>query len=339
MDTAVSKDSGIYYSGSYWNDLPLVLEYMCENFTGDKKKWWMNDFQERFCQSPFEHGLFINCGNGWVERTFVDLKIVNRASAFDYSFELIQEAQRERGDRKINYLQADVNRIDFDSEQFDLIVNVAALHHVQYINRFCAILCKAIKKNGLFVNYDYIGPHRNQYSRKHWGYIKEINQSLPNPIRKEPLIKPHLPTMLHVDPTEAIHSELIIETVQRYFDIFERHDTGGGLAYEVLTHNPNLQGIPSEALDPHIEWLLDMDRKYTEEKRVPPLFSFFIAKPKKIVLENEELLETYQVDENVRERRAHTQRGTYSKSDYLILLNNSLDNWWVHSKLKRIIHK
>ena len=339
MDTAISKDSSVYYSGSYWNDFPLVLEYMCKNFTGDKKKWWMNDFQERFCPSPFEHGLFLNCGNGWVERTFIDLKIVTRASAFDYSFDLLQEARRERGDRKINYLQADVNRIDFDSEQFDLIVNVAALHHVQYINRFCVILCKALKETGLFVNYDYIGPHRNQYSKKHWGYIKEINHSLPNSIRKEPLIKPHLPTMLQVDPTEAIHSELILETVKRYFDIFERHDTGGGIAYEVLTHNQNLQGIPSKELDPYIDWLLDMDRKYTEEKRVPPLFSYFIARPKKEVLENEELMETYQVSEMVRERKAHTRRGTYSNRDYLIMLNNSLDNWWAHSKLNRIFHK
>jgi SAM-dependent methyltransferase len=337
MKTTVSKDSSVYYQGSYWNDFPLVLEYMCENFTGNKNKWWMTDFQERFCSESFEQGLFINCGNGWVERTFVDLKIVNRATAFDYSIDLIHEAQQEKGDRAIDYFQADVNRLDFDNDQFDLIVNVAALHHVQYINRLCVILCRAIKKNGIFVNFDYIGPHRNQYLNRHWGYIRDINQSLPEQIRKEPFVKPHLPTMLHADPTEAIHSELILETINRYFDIFERHDTGGGIAYEILTHNPKLHKIPPEEIDPFVDWLLRMDKKFTEENKVPPLFSYFIARPKKEVLENNELLEKYQAIEELRERKAYARRGTYSNRDYLKVLINSMV-WVTRSTIKRIIN-
>jgi len=337
MKTTVSRDSSVYYQGSYWNDFPLVLEYMCENFTGDKNKWWMTDFQERFCAEPFEKGLFINCGNGWVERTFIDLKIVNRATAFDYSRDLIQEAQHEKGDRTIDYFQADVNRLDFDSERFDLIVNVAALHHVQYINRFCVILCRAIKKNGIFVNFDYIGPHRNQYSNRHWGYIRDINQSMPERIRKEPFVKPHLPTMLQADPTEAIHSELILETVNRYFDIFERHDTGGGIAYEILTHNPKLLKIPPEEIDPFIDWVLSMDKKFTEENKVPPLFSYFIARPKKEVLENIELLEKYQAIEELRESKAYTLHGTYSYRDYLKVIINSMV-WGTRSSIKSIIN-
>jgi SAM-dependent methyltransferase len=172
--TAVNENSQVYYQGQYWNDFRLVLEYMCENFTGNKNKWWVQDFKERFCQKPFEHGLVLNCGNGWVEREFIDLGLVKRITAFDYSMDLLRAAEKERGERPISYFQTDVNRIDFGDNQFDLIVNVASLHHVQYINRLCHILCSTIKDNGILVNYDYIGPHRNQYPFKQWYYINRV---------------------------------------------------------------------------------------------------------------------------------------------------------------------
>jgi SAM-dependent methyltransferase len=320
IQTAVPDNSHIYYQGQYWNEFQPVLEYMCENFTGDKNKWWAQDFKERFCQTPFEHGLVLNCGNGWVERAFIDMGIVNRITAFDYLIDLLRIAKEERGDRPIFYFQADVNRIDFRENQFDLIVNVASLHHVQYINRLCHIMCKAIKENGILVNYDYIGPHRNQYSFKQWHYINKVNRSLPDFIQKSPIIKAHLPTMLHVDPTEAIHSELIIESVSRYFEIFERHDTGGGIAYELLTHNPKLKNVPADKLDFHIRRILTLDREYTNLKRVPPLFSYFIAKPKKSILSEDAKLKHYQKVEGLREEKARKRRGVYSNGHYLIMI-------------------
>ena len=326
MESIVSKNSDVYYSGMYWNDFPQVLEYMCENFTGDKQKWWVQDFKDRFATQSYEHGLFLNCGNGWVERDFIDKNIVNKATAFDYSFDLLREAEREKGVRPIQYFLADVNKIDFAEDQFDLIVNVAALHHVQYINRLCLILCKTLKKDGLFVNFDYIGPHRNQYSLRHWYYLQRVNRSLPEGIQKPSFLRPHLPTMLVNDPTEAIHSELIIETVSRWFEIFERHDTGGGIAYEILTHNTGLGQIPPEELSPHIIHILNLDKVYTQKKQVPPLFSYFIARPKKDTLLNHRLINKYQKYENRREYRASKRRGVYSNRDYFLLLLFSIKN-------------
>ena len=127
----------------------------------------------------------------------------------------------------------------FPENQFDLVINVAALHHVQYIDRFCRILCKTLREEGVLINYDYIGPHRNQYSSRQWYYIHQVNRKLPGFIRNN-LKKPYLRTMLKTDPTEAIHSDLTIPVLSRYFDIFERHDAGGGIAYEILLNNTKL---------------------------------------------------------------------------------------------------
>jgi SAM-dependent methyltransferase len=268
--------------------------------------------------------LVLNCGNGWVERELIDLGIVKKVTAFDYLFDLLRIAEKERGERPISYFQADANKIDFGENQFDLIVNVASLHHVQYINRLCHILCKAIVEDGILVNYDYIGPHRNQYPFKQWYYINKVNHSLPDSMKKSPIIKPHLPTMIYQDPTEAIHSELIIESVARYFEMFERHDTGGGIAYELLTNNPKLKNVPADELDVHIKKILIADKKYTSLKRVPPLFSYFLAKPRKSLLSDKMRLEYFQRAEDLREKRARKRHGLYSNRQYLMLIAHSL---------------
>lgn len=324
METVVNPNSQVYYSGQYWNDLTRVVEYMCENFTGDKKKWWVEDFQERFAQQPFERALVLNCGNGWVERELSDKGIAKHFIAFDYSIDLLRQAQREKGARAISYFQSDANRIDFPENRFDLIVNVAALHHVQYINRLCCILSKCLKPNGILVNFDYIGPHRNQYSFTHWYRIKRVNRSLPDRIRKTPFVKPHLPTMLYADPTEAIHSDLIFEAVARYFDIIERHDTGGGIAYEILTHNTKLKEIPSDELNPFIDQILSQDRKYTQAKLVPQMFSYFIARPNKKSLADRGTIQHFQKLEDHRENWSRAHHGTYSLRQYFsaVILHN-----------------
>jgi len=319
QDTVVNVNSEIYYHGQYWNDFPPVLEYMSENFTGDKNKWWVQDFLERFCQTPFEHGLVLNCGNGWVERELIDKGAVAKVTAFDYSSDLLKKAQYEKGSRSIFYFKADVNRVNFEEDQFDLIINVASLHHVQYINRICRVLSKTLKKDGIFVNYDYIGPHRNQYSKKQWHLIKQVNQSLPDTIKKHPLKKPHLPTMLVNDPSEAIHSELIIETVSKYFNLFERHDTGGGIAYELLTHNEKLQSLPENELNKNILKILKIDKEYTFQGKVPSLFSYFLARSNKNIFNDESLLNELQRIEDFREQNSRKRKGVYSYGQYLHL--------------------
>ena len=58
---------------------------------------------------------------------------------------------------------------------------------------------------------------------------------------------PHLPTMLHDDPTEAIHSELIVETLQRYFHVERFVPLGGAIAYPLLTFNARLLELAERA--------------------------------------------------------------------------------------------
>ena len=322
--TTVNEKSAVYYSGQYWNDLPQVVAYMSEHFTGDPTKWWVDDFKERFCPEPLGHGLILNCGNGWVERELVDKGIVRTVTAFDYSWDLLCAASRDRGARAIQYVRADANTVGFARDRFDVIFNVAALHHVQYLDRLCRVLCETLKPSGVLVSFDYIGPHRNQYSRPHWRRIVRVNRRLPPAARKPRLRRAHLPTMLHTDATEAIHSELILATGARYFEVFERHDTGGGIAYELLTHNAPLHALGPDAADPYIREVLAWDRHYTARGQVPHLFSYFLARPRKDVLQDATRLRAFQDEEDRREARARARRGVYSFGHRLTMLRHRL---------------
>jgi len=317
MKTTVNDNTGVYYQNLYWNDVKEVYEYMCHNFTGDKTIWWVEDFKKRFGEKPFKRGLFINCGNGRMEREFIDKGIVISIDAFDYSEILLQEAKNKREKRNIAYFQADANQIKLPKTMYDLIVNVAGLHHVQFINRFIYALGKSMTKDGIFVNFDYIGPHRNQYPKKQWRLVKKINDNLSPSLRHDKLLYPSVPVMLEEDPTEAIHSELIIETVKRYFTVTEKHDTGGGIAYPLLTHNVKIRnkGIRKEVLK-----IIDYDRTYTRNHTVPVLFSYFIAKPNAILLTDKKQYDRFQVLENRREKWSQIFGGVYRIQDFFHLL-------------------
>jgi ubiquinone/menaquinone biosynthesis C-methylase UbiE len=297
---------------------------MCRNFTGDKKKWWVEDFKERYAQKPFEHALFLNCGDGRWERDFIDKKIVKRVTAFDISLDLIKVAKKARGKRRIKYLVADANKISFPKNEFDLVVNYAALHHTQYLNRICRLLAQSLKPDGVFINFEYIGPHRNQFPPLEWFLAHQVNSKLPKFCRQN-LYYPHIPTMLVMDATEAIHSELIMKIVKRYFKLLEKHDTGGGIAYLLLTHNQKMSQLPLKKANRYIDRILQYDAKYTHLRLAPQLFSYFIAQPNKGLLKNTKRSKKYQDEENAREKLSLQRRGVYSFIDYLKLVKNCQD--------------
>ncbi len=333
--SVVNLNSKIYYQGKYWNDIPMVLRYMSKNFTGDPHKWWTEDFMEKFGQKPFKHALFLNCGDGRHEIEFYDKGIAKKITAFDISPELVKIANSHKGRRRIKFIVADANKIKFKKNEFDLVVNVAALHHVQYINRLCREIANALTPQGLIVNFDYVGSHRNQYSLFSWVIVRLINKLLPKNVRKGPIGYPHIPTMLATDPTEAIHSELIEQMLGRYFKIVKNRRTGGGVAYDILTHNNNLNKLKKDELNKHVSRILFLDRLFVWMGISPNLFSYIIAMPNKKILTDKIQISTWQSQENMREEIAYANRGVYGFKDYCRLVLNShgfLDRAYLISK-------
>ena len=297
-----------HYQDEYWNDLPEVRGYMCRRATGDSSVWWMDYFKEHYAAAPRKRALVFGCGNGWVERDLYDRRVAERFDAFDCSPAYLEQAMRDRGDRAISYSQA-----DFDTYRprgrYDLLVNVASLHHVRYLYRMLALLWDALEDDGVFVHWEYVGPSRNQYSDHHLAILRGINGALPPRFRTPHPLRHDLATFLGGDPTEAVHAADILPALDLLFQPVERRLLGGGVAYQILWNNlrefRKQDGEAKETLD----WLLRLDDSLTESGAVPSLFAFLIYR-KRSAPARQALLRKF-VQEPAREAFARASGGCY----------------------------
>ena len=205
----------------------------------------------------------------------------------------------------------DTNTAQFPEDGYDLVVNFAAGHHIARLDRVFRRLAEMLPEDGIFVSWEYIGPHRNQYSTTQWEAAWQINKQLPAELRQE-LNYPHLPTMLATDPTEAIHSELIVETLNRYFESIHDRALGGAVGYPLLTFNSGIHSRDPERVFDAVATILEADAAFTDlDPRENTLFAYIIARPNKVALQDGAQLAQWSREENEREAAAARSGGAY----------------------------
>jgi SAM-dependent methyltransferase len=304
---AVNVNSGVYYTGRYWNDLPAVRVHLNQRATGDTGTTWAHHVRD-LRGAPFERALFLNCGNGWVEREWFAEGIIKSAVGVDYSEELLDQARQASEGLPFEYHQLDTNTAKFPSGGYDLVVNHAAGHHIARLDKVLRAICALLPDDGWLVNWDYVGPHRNQYGWEQWAAAQQLNNRAPQALRTR-LRYPDRASMMHDDPTEAIHSELFDEVFRRYFSVTHDRALGGWLAYLLLTSNERLFAAPAEAVDPWVAEVLGEDAREADAGRT--LFRYTIARPNHRVLGDAAQLQTWANEEDNRESRAAETSGIY----------------------------
>lgn len=268
-----------HYADKYWNDLPEIRAYLCKNATGDENLWWIPYIKKRYAQTPFRNCLILACGNGRIEREMFDTGIAIEFDAFDYSDIYLDQAQSQKGGRPITYFKSSFETLVLP-KKYDLVVNVAALHHVGALDSLLQKAAEAMPPNGLFVNWDYVGPNRNQYTNEHVKLMEKVNASLPEKFQTRHPIRHAVEDCIIGDITEAVHSSEIIATFEKYFEIIEQHNLGGGIAYQLLWNN--IEEFSKDTLEAKqsLQQLIDLDDAHTRNRTVPNLFSFFIGTPR-----------------------------------------------------------
>lgn len=271
-----------HYKDNYWNNLHPVQQYINYNATGNKDTIWQIDLLTRFQNlTPFKKILVIGCGNGWVERQLFDLRIGIDFDAFDISEKYLEQAKKQKGERKIRYFKADLNKLDsLPISYYDAIFNVGVLHHGFRLERIMWFLSRSLKPDGLMFNFDYVGPAQNNYSDEHLKLMTEINNSLPNRFKSPHRLKPVKEDFAFGDPTEAVNADLVRPTFERFFDIIYQRDVNGGIAYQILVNNiSEFEKNDEESLD-ILDEIIKKDQFYTENKKVPVMFWYSVGKPK-----------------------------------------------------------
>lgn len=323
---AVATDSSVYYHSNYWNDLQLVQRYLNERSSGDPDVTWSEHLAAHTGRT-FAKALVLNCGNGWVERALVTAGLVKEAVGVDYAEDLLVAARTEAdaAGLPLRYHQLDTNTARWPEDGFDLVINHAAGHHVARLDTVFRSIAELLPEDGLFVSYDFLGAHRNQYPTAQWEAAWLANEALPARFRHQ-LVYPHLPTMLVTDPTEAIHAELIMPVLRRYFDVDHFSALGGGVAYPVLTFNEAVFARPEEEVAAAVAQVLAADAAYTDaDPEGRTLFGYVIARPRKAALTDRDQLAAWTAEEDERERRAVADGGRYYPDTMLSVLYERLD--------------
>jgi SAM-dependent methyltransferase len=306
----VNDNSDVYYAGTYWNDFEVVRRRINGLISGEPTRVWHEHFALE-TQRTFKRALILNCGNGWVERELVEHGLIAEGVGIDYAQSLVDEAAAAAAAEglPLTYVQSNVNDGVFPEGEFDLVVNHAAAHHIASLDRVFREICRVLPENGWFVSLDYVGAHRNQYRLDAWEEVSRLNRELPPSIQQD-LVYPPIDLMLVIDPTEAIHAELIVETFHRYFTTDQYTALGGAIAYPLLTHNARIFETTDEAERSFwIERILEADARFLTAHPDSTLFAYFAGTPKKSVLGDAESLTRWREEEDERERLAREERG------------------------------
>ncbi|KAG1678189.1 hypothetical protein FOA52_016126 [Chlamydomonas sp. UWO 241] len=305
-------ETDAYYGRTYWNNLAQVRDHINTIATGDPTHEWYHHLKE-WRGKPFQRALIFNCGNGWVERVLWQEKIIVSGLGLDLLEPFVREAQSEANKLGANltYVKHDINSDDLPPGPFDLIVNVAAAHHISRIDKVFNSLRQRLEPGGLFVSWDYVGPHRNQYPENQWRMMSMVNTKLLPAELPQDMRYPHMPNMLADDPSEAVHSELFNNTLRRYLDVVWWRSVGGAIAYPLITHNDNFfskRTVDDATLQRYVAMLLEMDYAWTQ-KTGATLFAYVIASPKQDV--DLRQVAGALTREDAREARAHANGGVY----------------------------
>jgi|GEM_PF-920253 len=239
-----------------------------------------------------EKGISVGYGIGVTEMKLILEGVVAHFDLYELSDVRINKGLERAKELnildKITYHDEDV----FNStkiESVDLVYWYDALHHIFDVD-YTVKWCKNILKNeGFFCMNEYTGPNRFQFSDKSLEIASAIRSALPKKYLIDPrdgsyfspiCYKPNAIALAKDDPSEAVDSGRIIQSVKNYFPNAEIKKLGGLVYMRVLDDIIcNFNENDSNDLQ-LLKALLDIDKSLIQLTDVDNLYSAAIAQKK-----------------------------------------------------------
>lgn len=229
---------------------------------------------------PGEVLVSFGCGVGNHEILIAELNPELQVRGYDISKDLIINA-RLKADKKrlknIEFFDSDIYKLEIKPESIDYFLFNASLHHFDKIESFTSkILYPALKKGGLVIINEYVGPDRLNFAKEQIDYC---NQSLKRHISKENrkilglnMYKNRCYRlgkwrMKISDPSECVDSSSIIPSLKKHFVEVELKNLGGNIVVPLFKHiahhfvNKNQQEL-EEVIQSEDEYLKTHDSDY-----------------------------------------------------------------------------
>lgn len=223
-----------------WIGHPLAIKRMQETAGGHRTlaRWFTQT------QMPFpkvKRGLGIGVGVAVHENEIVQSGAVEQYDYVDVSqagLDLARRSATEMGiESRINFICGDINQMDLPANHYDVITFMASLHHISELEKTLRTCERALAPGGVLWAFEYIGPDRFAYPDHDADIARRIYRILAPELHLpgEPELKfPSPEDVVAVDPTEAIHSSEIVETMRRIWPDLEFHGQYGSLSFMIM---------------------------------------------------------------------------------------------------------
>lgn len=218
-----------------------------EKVTGSPHVNWLVGLVRRLGIDSETRWLSIGCGAADQEINTAKEGLFRSLDAIDISSASLDAARRRaaaEGVECIQFQQADFYRLDLEPGAYDVAMMNMSLHHVEDLDKVLQSVVRALRPDGWFLIHEYVGPRQFQFTDRQLAIVRSLLQSLPPHLRshfvtgeiKESYVRQPVEYWNEVDPSESIRSDLIVPTVQRYFQVRERVDYGGTILHLLLEH-------------------------------------------------------------------------------------------------------
>ena len=230
--------------GVAWIHVPSVAANACRRATDDPTIDWLSH-SERFLPPKPRRALSIGSGFGIIERIVRRRDICQAIEGIDLAAEAVTGARElavAEGLDGLTYRVADLHSETLPADTYDVVYAHASVHHIFYLERLFDEVRKALKPDGVFILYEYIGPSQFQYPKAHLDLADTMLGMIPQQYRrnvrgpgyKERVPRTSLADMNAYDPSEAIRSDEIIPLLASRFQIPHLRMIGGTLTLLVL---------------------------------------------------------------------------------------------------------
>ena len=229
--------------GNYLNH-PLVAAYTSLRATGAIVGHLDVVIAEiRSRTQPGARVLSPGCGRGVKElvlaRALPDRHIVGLDIA-EQALQLGREAAAREGLRNVEFLPMDFNRLQLERGSFDVVAGLGAFHHVENLEHFWAECRRGLRRGGVILGQEYVGPNRFQWTDAQIEHGDRVLRDLvpaEHRVHHGHIERIPLATMIGLDPSEAVRSSDLLPTLRDAgFEMFGLVSGGGALLQPVLMY-------------------------------------------------------------------------------------------------------
>jgi len=273
-----------------WWIIPKIRERWNLLITGNKNIDIPNFTLNRFLKNKQNlKMLSLGSGNCSSELKFATYSNFDEILCTDIAEKPLNQAKRVSKEKQLTNIKFEIqnaNQYSFPENYYDIVYFKASLHHFKNVEFLVGKhIKKTLKKDGLLIIDEFVGPTRFQFPKHQIKAINEAIQLIPKKYRKRFRLNIYknkvygsgLIRMILADPSECIDSENILPSIHKHYEIIYEAGYGGNIikmALKDLAHHFIELDEEKEAI---LNDLFDFEDEFL--KKYPSDFVFGIYKP------------------------------------------------------------